>query len=153
MKRIVYSSAAVGSVDEQTLSDILAAARLRNARRDITGMLLYRDGVFLQLLEGSRVEVDLVMEAIRRDPRHRRLTLLLDERIEARAFPAWSMGYHALRGKDLGVGTLAVKTMDDIARDAPYALQLLLRFAAPASLTPTATTQKLRRAALSSAAD
>lgn len=153
MNRIVYSSAAVGSVDEQTLSDILAAARLRNTRRDITGMLLYRDGVFLQLLEGSKVEVDLVLAAIQRDPRHRRLTVLIDERISARAFPGWSMGYHALRRKDLGAGSRAARTMDEIARDAPRALQLLLRFAEPTTLTPTTTTQKLRRAALASTGD
>lgn len=153
MKRIVYSSSAVGPVDEQTLADILAVARVRNARRDITGMLLYRDGVFLQLIEGSDVEVDLVLDFIRRDQRHRRLTLLVDERISARAFPGWSMGYRALHGADVGADGTSAKPMHEIARDAPYALKLLLRFAEPATLLPESTTQKLRRAALARAAE
>ncbi len=149
MKRIVYSSAAKGQVDAQVLAEILAVARVRNARRDITGMLLYRDGVFLQLLEGSKVEIDLVLDAIRRDPRHQRLTVLVDERLERRAFPSWSMGFHLLRRADLGPRGQRVKAMSDIARDAPLALQLLLRFAEPAEAAlPVNVTQTLRRAAL-----
>lgn len=151
MKRIVYSSAARVPIDARVLANILVAARVRNARRDVTGMLLYRDGVFLQLLEGGQVEVDLVMALIRTDHRHQRVTALLEEDIVARAFPSWSMGYRVLP-RTASDGSKQRPT-SDIARDAPYALKLLLQFAEPAPLVPVSTTNALKRAALLRAAD
>lgn len=151
MKRVVYSSAARAAIDERALTDILAIARVRNARRDLTGMLLYRDGVFLQLLEGREVEVDLVMNSIRQDPRHQRITVLFEEKIAARAFPSWSMAYRVLPSVESDGS--AVRPMKEIARDAPYALRLLLQFAEPAPLVPLSTTNALKRAALRHTAD
>lgn len=148
MKRIVYSSAATGFLDEKTLADILGVARVRNARRDISGMLLYRDGVFLQLLEGSAIELGVVFNSIRVDPRHQRVTVLVEETIPSRAFPAWSMGYGVPQDSDLTRPGTAPKTLSEIAHDAPLALQLLLRFAGPAAIEPPSTALKLRRAAL-----
>ena len=154
MKRIVYSSAARGTIDQDALTSIREQARVRNARRDITGCLLFRDGVFIQLLEGSRIEVDMVFASISRDPRHHRVTVLVDEPITTRAFAQWAMAFRILRPDDplgtTGQVTLKPASMTDVSRDAPLALQLLLRFAGSTELQPVTVTQTLRRAALTS---
>ncbi len=153
MKHIVYSSAARGTVDQDALAAIREHARVRNARREITGCLLFRDGVFIQMLEGSRVEVDLVFAAICRDPRHHRVTTLIDEAISKRAFEQWAMAFRILRRDEplgLGHAPRTAVTMSDVSQNAPLALQLLLRFAYPQELHPVSVTQSIRRALLSS---
>lgn len=151
MKRIVYSSAARANVGEQELKTILECARVRNARREVTGMLLFRDGVFIQLLEGSDVEVNLVFESIRRDPRHQRVTVLVDEPITERAFASWSMAFkspHRAQLDATGPTPRRRTSMTDLSTNAPLALMLLMRFAESADLAPVTVTQSLRRRAL-----
>jgi hypothetical protein len=53
MKNIVYVSAAVKLLDDDQLFDILSSSRKNNAERDVTGVLLYSEGVFIQVLEGD----------------------------------------------------------------------------------------------------
>jgi hypothetical protein len=101
MIRLVYSSAARAGMDEAELKRILDGARTRNARREVTGMLLYRDGVFLQLLEGQEVDVRFVYSRIAQDPRHHRVVKLIEETIAQRDFASWSMGYQVLTATHL----------------------------------------------------
>ena len=59
-------------------------------------MLLFREGQFLQLLEGPEREVKSVFELVKRDPRHRDVTVLLAEAVDERQFPDWTMGFERL---------------------------------------------------------
>ena len=93
MIRLVYSSSARAGLAAQDLEQILHGARTRNAIHNVTGMLLYQDGVFLQLLEGHDADVRKIYDRIANDPRHHKLVRLLEETIEARDFPLWTMGY------------------------------------------------------------
>lgn len=138
MIRLVYSSAARAGIDEAELKRILESARARNARREVTGMLLYRDGVFLQLLEGQEVDVRYVFTRIAQDPRHQRVVKLMEEAITQRDFASWSMGYQVLTPAHLD----AIAPPDPVTRkpsvnmgmlevDAPLATRLLLSFAQP----------------------
>jgi hypothetical protein len=90
---LVYASAAVEGFQLSDLEEILRAARTRNARDDITGMLLFEGKSFLQVLEGERSKIDDLLERIRVDRRHARTVLLLREPIEQRSFADWTMGY------------------------------------------------------------
>ena len=82
----------------QDLADILETARFHNALDGITGLLLYRRGHFLQVLEGADDRLSPLLEKLKRDPRHTDLRFLLDGRIAARAFGAWSMAFQDLSG-------------------------------------------------------
>ena len=84
----------------QDLADILETARFHNALDGITGMLLYRRGHFLQVLEGTDEVLRALLEKLKRDPRHTEMRILLDGRIPARAFGAWSMAFQDLSGLD-----------------------------------------------------
>lgn len=92
-KQLIYISHAVGRIDRYGLERILQTARGFNAGRDVTGLLLFHEGSFLQILEGKKDDVDQVMARIKEDPRHAGIIVLQDKTVTARAFPDWSMGY------------------------------------------------------------
>lgn len=100
MKRLLYVSAARGEATEADIADILAASRRNNARADLTGMLLYIDGGFLQVLEGPDAAVDETYARIRADARHTGAIALWSEQTDTRAFADWTMGYDALPARD-----------------------------------------------------
>ncbi|NVO05762.1 MAG: BLUF domain-containing protein [Rhodoferax sp.] len=94
--QLIYLSDLVDR-DESQLGAILDSAQRHNSRDDITGMLLYAEGNFLQVLEGAPERVHATFERIRRDRRHRNIVTLLDEAVPQRHFANWSMGYKQLR--------------------------------------------------------
>ena len=142
MIRLVYSSAARAGMDEAELKRILDGARTRNARRRVTGLLLYRDGVFLQLLEGEEVDVRFVYARIVQDTRRQRVVKLLEETIAQRDFASWSMGYQVLTADHLNklsppdaVTRKPTINMGMLEVDPPLATRLLLSFAQPMGFT------------------
>lgn len=89
--RLLYCSRAVDAGGE-AVDAILREARQHNPECGITGILCYGDGVFLQCIEGSRMEVSALFASIQKDPRHKDVALLLYEEILERRFGGWSMG-------------------------------------------------------------
>ena len=67
----------------------------------ITGMLLYNDGNFMQVLEGEEEGVRDLFGKITRDPRHRGIITLLQEHQRERQFPEWSMGFRDLNSPEV----------------------------------------------------
>ncbi|HEY3287190.1 MAG TPA: BLUF domain-containing protein [Gemmatimonadaceae bacterium] len=90
---LVYVSSAEHLQSEAELEEILTVARELNARDDVTGILLYHEGSFMQCLEGDREVIHATYDRIARDPRHHGIVKLLDEPIAERSFPEWQMGY------------------------------------------------------------
>lgn len=91
--RLMYVSSGVRLFGDNELAELLAVARRNNAQLGISGMLLYLDGNFLQVLEGNEPDVRRLFATIGQDVRHRGLIVLLSQSIETRAFPDWSMGF------------------------------------------------------------
>ena len=89
----VYVSSATKPLREDEILEILRVARLKNEELDITGMLLYRDGNFLQVLEGPAGVVDSLIQKLRRDPRHKGIILMSRKPIEERQFGNWRMAF------------------------------------------------------------
>jgi hypothetical protein len=96
---LIYVSIASGELAEPELIELLKISRENNARDDITGMLLYKDGRFMQLLEGAESAVCATYGRIARDPRHHDASILLEGETAERDFDDWSMGFHALDGE------------------------------------------------------
>lgn len=104
MIQLIYSSAATVPFSEQDLVRLLQHSRERNQELEISGMLLYYDDSFLQILEGPEKMVEQTFERISDDPRHRCVQLLVRASIHRRVFGDWKMGFvHARRDwlKDL----------------------------------------------------
>ncbi|MGR9073214.1 MAG: phosphate-starvation-inducible PsiE family protein [Gammaproteobacteria bacterium] len=96
MIRLVYMSNAVKPMSAKELMGLLKKAQANNSRRNITGVLLYANQTFVQVLEGEDSIVDRVFETIKKDSRHRGVKLIERVPIENREFPDWSMGFEEL---------------------------------------------------------
>ncbi len=81
--------------------ELLKKFRLNNAILEITGILLYKDGSFFQILEGDEAVVETLFETISKDQRHKTVTKIIMEPIEERSFADWTMGYPKLTAKEL----------------------------------------------------
>jgi len=96
MLSIVYSSTATKAFSAVDLSALLTTSRRNNGSLDVTGMLLYREGRFLQVLEGPDAPVQDRMTIIRADPRHTNIRILLQDQAGQRQFPDWTMGFEPI---------------------------------------------------------
>jgi Sensors of blue-light using FAD len=88
--QLIYASQPFG-FDEAMLGGILVSARRNNPKYDITGCLIVRHDLYLQLLEGPEVAVDALYERITVDNRHLDVRCLVRETVDARMFPDWAM--------------------------------------------------------------
>lgn len=93
MFRIVYSSVETEPMTDKGLEGLLRHARSANRARNVTGMLLYADRGFIQVLEGDKSDIDKLVAKIEADSRHDRFEILLAEEIDACDFADWEMAY------------------------------------------------------------
>lgn len=91
MQALVYVSVATDLPRPRTVDAIVATARRVNPQLSLTGMLLWSDTRFAQLLEGPPDSLDLLYGRLLVDPRHHDLNMLARWDIPNRLFPDWSM--------------------------------------------------------------
>ncbi|MBA2673681.1 BLUF domain-containing protein [Ramlibacter sp.] len=89
--RLLYCSRAVDT-SPQAIESILSQARQHNPVSGITGILCYGGGIFLQAIEGGRMQVSELFGFIQKDVRHKDVALLHYEEISERRFGGWTMG-------------------------------------------------------------
>lgn len=84
------------ALSAQTLSNALAEihriSQRNNARCDVSGLLLYSKGHFLQVLEGRATTLERIYQKIAADPRHSDIESLCRTPIVDRNFGNWNMG-------------------------------------------------------------
>ena len=90
--RLLYVSRAVDPEDSKAIQSILDSARDHNLSNGITGILCYGGGIYLQAIEGGRMQVNELYGHIVRDDRHKDVALLHYEEITERRFSGWTMG-------------------------------------------------------------
>lgn len=98
---IIYASSAAQTFTRSELLALLAKARETNTRLGITGILLYKDGNFIQVLEGEEAVVRTLYAKITNDRRHSGIIKLLQGNEPERQFPDWSMGFRNLKDPDV----------------------------------------------------
>ncbi|WP_420408552.1 BLUF domain-containing protein [Hoeflea sp.] len=96
MIQLLYVSGASREMSERDLDNILHTSRTNNRRNDVTGMLLWADGVFIQILEGDADTVHRLVSRIKRDPRHCYFMVMHEQTTNERLFSEWSMGFKKL---------------------------------------------------------
>ena len=87
---LIYTSVASRALSESDVKQILTASRENNSGWNISGMLLFIDNTFFQILEGDKAEVNALYEKINMDPRHERVMKLIQEPIKNREFSEWT---------------------------------------------------------------
>lgn len=113
----IYVSHATVAFDDAMLVGLLTKARGRNMRSNVSGLLLYRDGVFAQFLEGGQAEVDVIMDRVLADGRHGGIFFVLRGfHGSTRIFPNWSMGFNRLGAAFEGVRGLQGNDLAEVRR-------------------------------------
>lgn len=118
LRRIVYVSKPFG-YGEAMLNGILAQARHCNARDGLTGALICRADIYIQLLEGPQDRLEATYARIVDDDRHLEVRRLVDEPSGERVFPGWNMRDDPARSlmwtqKDVAAGAPAAASRDEI---------------------------------------
>lgn len=90
LTQLIYSSRPFG-FDDTILSQILLTARRNNANANVTGCLICRADLYLQLLEGPPEAVARLYDSILEDDRHLEVTLRMKRQIDTRLFGKWAM--------------------------------------------------------------
>lgn len=90
MYRIIYSSRPFG-FDASILSGLLIDSRENNEKNNITGSLICRADIYLQMLEGPQEKVLAVFKKIKYDDRHLEVDVLSEGPAKERLFPNWAM--------------------------------------------------------------
>jgi hypothetical protein len=129
--QLMYVSTAAWPLDEREHAAILDISRIKNRRLGITGLLLYIDQAFLQILEGPEDAVKEIFGRIEHDPRHLGIRVLVQQHVDERLFGEWTMGFDRwTRGapRTAGVFEITVDAIENaIAPEKAAALAVLLR--------------------------
>lgn len=90
--QLTYASQPFG-FNGPSLAGILLDARRCNTRDGITGALICRDDLFLQMLEGPEDKVEATLQRITKDDRHLEVRPMSRRMIpdHGRLFPNWAM--------------------------------------------------------------
>ena len=99
MNYLIYVSSASKSMSEAEIQEILASSQIKNARLQVTGLLVYRSGNFIQYIEGPQESINSLYQSICKDSRHRDMTVIDEGTVNARLFGDWQMGYRLYSGR------------------------------------------------------
>ncbi|MEP6894740.1 MAG: BLUF domain-containing protein [Chloroflexota bacterium] len=98
---LIYVSTAIREFSAEDLLQLLYQSRAKNACLGLTGMLLYTENNFFQILEGEPAVVDELFHTISQDERHMKTITIIREPISKRSFGEWTMGFAAVTSADL----------------------------------------------------
>jgi len=90
--QIVYLSRSVGDMSDQQVTQLARSCADNNKAQDITGVLYFDSGHFIQCLEGEDTTLIPLYAQILNDQRHDEILTVVIKPIKERMFPEWSMG-------------------------------------------------------------
>lgn len=99
--RIIYLSSGLKDLTSSDVKEILAKAKENNRAKNITGILLYLDKNFIQVLEGEKEDVIKLYQKISLDHRHKNVIKVIEGNIASRQFDKWDMGFIEIDSDDL----------------------------------------------------
>lgn len=97
LERLSYTSQETEPLGTLALFNLLNQARQKNLLLDLTGHLLYANGVFTQCLEGPTESLDSLWASLARDPRHQNIQLHDRSPLQVRQFSEWTMAFSSYR--------------------------------------------------------
>lgn len=91
--QLVYESTPYCKITTDVLTEILTKSQYKNLRLNLTGLLVFHHGKFIQLLEGDEQDVRELFDIIKQDARHQDVKILFETNSSNRAMPSWVMGF------------------------------------------------------------
>lgn len=99
MYQLTYSSTARPDCSQKDILDILKESQKNNKTLDLSGCLVYHKNSFVQILEGSKKDLNYTFDKIKKDIRHYDVKLLWMGSSEKRIFKSWNMAFCSLDEK------------------------------------------------------
>lgn len=90
---ICYVSTASKNLDRQEIDRVLNQTKEKNNKKDITGILLYSEGNFFQVLEGEKAEVLKIFKYIEEDERHYNIIKIFGKEVPDRTFDGYEVDF------------------------------------------------------------
>jgi len=141
MFRVIFSSHAARAINQSEITALSLVCRRNNVPLALTGLLVFHENRFFQVIEGEEEPLTKVIGKIVRDPRHRGLQIIHNGPIEKRAFPTWRVGLHLpkdasrLPSSTIGLTDLLPRDSDYRGRD-PEVRDQVRRFLASCDNLP-----------------
>jgi hypothetical protein len=98
LSQLVYVSNRKTNCTSLEIENILESCKKNNPPLNITGVLLYSDTKFIQLVEGESKIIMELYDKIKLDSRHHKTTMISYGPIKEKAFPSWHMATKDIRG-------------------------------------------------------
>lgn len=105
LTQLVYVSNRKPNCTDEEIEKILAACKKNNPPLNITGVLLYSDKKFIQMVEGDSKIVTELYDKIKLDPRHSNTMMISYGPIKEKSFPSWHMGARQIKGSEVDFRT------------------------------------------------
>jgi diguanylate cyclase (GGDEF)-like protein len=119
---LIYASEAVEPMSTADLDSLIYQTRMSNRSMAVTGCLVYRDGLFMQILEGRRDVVLALFEKIKMDSRHKNARLVIEGKAQCRVYADWNMALRNLTSApdkpDFNISQNKSISFLDLAQDA-----------------------------------
>lgn len=90
---LIYFSSSIANLTQADFEFLLKGAQEKNQQQNISGVIYYSNGFFLQLIEGPRQNINRLFQSICHDARHFDISLVSFRTIEQKHFEQWSMQY------------------------------------------------------------
>ena len=90
---LCYVSSCKETLTVKDLEHLFLVNKRNNTEHNVSGILIYNNGNFLQILEGEENMVKSLFKKITRDPRHRNLIPLINNPIDERIFHDYDSGF------------------------------------------------------------
>jgi hypothetical protein len=115
--QLVYVSHAGFNVSDEEIRSILDVSIKNNTRDSITGLLIYSNQLFFQVLEGPLDAVESCYARVSKDDRHGAPSIMWQDDVAERSFPSWKMGYRASSNLSVGEKKAFVDIADLKSKD------------------------------------
>ena len=127
LKTICYKSQANANLNLLEFEALFNQTQLKNNSHNITGVLVKRDDVFFQILEGHPIIIDTVYEEIKKDRRHFNILELLNKSISQLSFKSFDIGYAVIKDTDTlyGLQKFVSDLQQNNIENSPLFLQII----------------------------
>jgi len=98
---LIYKSVPMTNISETNLLEITEQSKANNAENEITGILLYGNNQFIQVLEGAEKDIDALYQKLLTDKRQSDLIIINKGWLISRYFPTWSMGFRSINDHEI----------------------------------------------------
>ncbi len=98
---LIYKSVPVDNISEKSLLEIAEGSKENNIDNGLTGLLVYGNNTFVQVLEGAEQDIETLYQKLLADKRHSNVTVVKRGELERRYFPSWSMGFHSVSKEEM----------------------------------------------------